>query len=93
MGVISFSWGWAVKSVSIRNLREKTYQRIREAATERGISINRMIVQALDRSFRPEKQIEFDDLDDLFGTWSQEEFEQFSSSLDEQRAIDHELWQ
>lgn len=82
-----------MKSVSIRNLREKTYERIRQAATERGISINRMIVQTLDRSFRPEKQLEFDDLDDLLGTWSQEDFEQFSSFLDEQRAIDDELWQ
>ena len=37
--------------------------------------------------------VEFNDLDDLSGTWSQEDYREFKELLDGQRTIDPELWQ
>ena len=81
-----------MRSYSIRNISDETYERIRTAARERGTSINRVIVRLLENTFRPEKSTEHHDLDDLFGTWTHEEFEEFSNALSEQRKLDPELW-
>ncbi|NNK00441.1 MAG: antitoxin, partial [Desulfatitalea sp.] len=35
----------------------------------------------------------YDDLNHLFGKWSQDEFEGIEKRIDAARIIDHELWQ
>ncbi|MCA1785702.1 MAG: hypothetical protein LC657_06955 [Desulfobacteraceae bacterium] len=44
--------------------------------------------------YRHEKKFtrEYDDLDSLFGRWSQQEFQTIQGRIDEERAIDSELW-
>jgi hypothetical protein len=37
--------------------------------------------------------IEYDDLDNLFGRWSNNEFKEIQSKTDQARQIDQELWQ
>ena len=36
---------------------------------------------------------EYDDLDSLFGTWTEEEFSSIQGSISAERRIDPELWQ
>ncbi len=82
-----------MRSVSVRNIDDETYERIREYALSKGTSINRAIVESLEDRFRPEKTIQHHDMDDLIGSWSEEQFKEFQDSLEEQRKIDDELWQ
>jgi hypothetical protein len=42
---------------------------------------------------QPGRDMEFDDLDHLAGTWTAAEYEQFELLLDSQRIADEELWQ
>jgi len=34
----------------------------------------------------------YSDLDSLFGRWSEEEFREITSKIDQERSIDPELW-
>jgi hypothetical protein len=36
---------------------------------------------------------EYDDLDDLFGSWSDDEFDEINAAVTHGRKIDPELWQ
>jgi hypothetical protein len=38
------------------------------------------------------RPVRFDDLDELAGTWSAAEADEFDRVIAEQRTIDHELW-
>lgn len=83
-----------MKTISIRNLDDGIYKIIKSAARERGTSINKLIISGLEKIFRPErgKIPEYHDMDDLFGTWTEEEFNEFSEALNAQRGLDGELW-
>lgn len=68
-----------------------------EAARDR-TSLNRAVLAllrratGLDRTDSPDRQ-EYDDLDDLAGTWSDDEADEFDRFLGDQRVIEERLWQ
>jgi hypothetical protein len=72
-------------------------ERLRNVAAERGLSVNRTILEVL-REFLglsaagKRSAIGHDDLDRLAGTWSPTEARRFEDRLKEQRAIDAALW-
>ena len=83
-----------MKTISIRNLDDNLYKLIKSTARERGTSINKLIISFLEKIFRPEKGgiPEYHDLDNLFSTWTEGEFREFSEALSSQREIDEQLW-
>lgn len=68
---------------------------IERQAREEGISMNklikRLLAQALGISPQP-KQSRREQFEDLFGSWSKEDFEEFETHTGDLRTIDPEDW-
>ena len=84
-----------MKPITIRGLPPKVEREIRRRASEKGLSVNRVAVELLERATgfiegKPKRA--HHDLDDLSGRWSAEEARDFERALAEQRAIEEEIW-
>ena len=80
-----------MKAMSIRYINEKTFEKIKEAAHESGLSINKFVVELLEKTVNNNSNC-FHDLDDILGSWSDEEYKLISKAVKTQRKIDKELW-
>ena len=86
-----------MKQLTIRGVNEQLHQALRREADQQGMSINRYVLGLLKESLGLGHgdnlgEVEFDDLDNLAGTWTQEAYEQFAEQLQMQRPIDSEMW-
>ena len=76
---------------TIRNVPERTDQRLREAAAEYGTSLNAAAVAALSRGAGlSDDDVLHHDLDDLVGTWVQDDA--CDRALQAMDAVDEEVW-
>ncbi|MEE8397774.1 MAG: antitoxin, partial [Desulfobacterales bacterium] len=70
--------------------------RLKQMAKSEGKSINQFILDTIKQHTGMQKKKKFtlihDDLDHLFGKWTDAEFEDIQGSIDSQRQIDPELW-
>ena len=86
-----------MKSMTVRGIDPKTAEALRIAAKKKGKSINQIAIESIKESLGISKAANYtrtyDDLDSLFGKWSQEEFERIQQKIDDERVIDEELWQ
>ncbi|OFW58616.1 MAG: hypothetical protein A2W01_02470 [Candidatus Solincola sediminis] len=85
-----------MKQFTLRGLPKEIEKRIMKESKEKGISVNRAIVSLLEKQAttgkgRSNKNV-YHDLDQLFGIWNKQEFEQFEKHLEAQREVDEELW-
>ena len=83
--------------LTIRLVDAELRMRLEAQARQRGLSLNRTVLALLReaiglRHHQSGPPIEFNDLDHLAGTWSEEEAAQFDNELRKQRRIDEELW-
>jgi|ERR687895_1204948 hypothetical protein len=74
----------------LRGLDAATLSRLRADARRRGISVNRLIVETLQRGSAGKEA--FDDLDALAGRWSKAEAETFAAAVAPFSEIDGSLW-
>jgi ribosomal protein S24E len=85
-----------MKAITIRGIEPEVAEELKRAAKIKGKSINRLVLDMIKKEFGFEKKKKYsrtyNDLDDLFGKWSQEEFQKISSKIDQERQIDPELW-
>ena len=76
---------------TIRNVPARLDKALRRRAVERGVSLNTLVVQALESeaglSAAPKI---YDDLDDLFGSWVDDKA--VDRALAEQRRVDPKDW-
>ncbi|MBI2899628.1 MAG: hypothetical protein HYY17_05545 [Planctomycetes bacterium] len=86
-----------VKPITLRNLPPEIARIVRRRADEKGISLNRAVIELLDEAFgagkrsrRPPRR--YADLDHLAGTWPKRRADEFDRALADQRKIDAELW-
>jgi len=77
-------------NVLLRGLDAATLARLRADARRRGISVNRLIVETLQRQHA--RKDEFDDLDTLAGRWSKPEAASFAAAVAPLSEIDPALW-
>ena len=87
-----------MKQLTIRGVDEELHHALREGADRHGMSINRYVLSVIKESIGLAnsgvlRDAEFNDLDDLAGTWTQQEYDEFKGHLQTQRTIDAELWQ
>ena len=76
---------------TIRNIPDALDQELRERARRRGTSLNEAAIDALKRGLGiTEDAVEYDDLDDLVGTWKNDEA--FDQALADQDTIDLDIW-
>ena len=56
--------------------------------------MNKLLVDTLETSYNSQGSLrQYHDLDDLFGTWNEDEYRRITQGLEAQRTIDSELWQ
>jgi hypothetical protein len=76
---------------TIRNIPDALDQELRERAKRRGMSLNEAAIEALKRGLGiTDSAVEYDDLDDLIGTWKDDEA--FDQALADQDTIEPDLW-
>ena len=87
-----------MKQLTIRGVDAELHQLISKKAAQQGMSMNGYLLHLIRQSLGLNNggklpDSEFDDLDHLAGSWSQEDFEEFSGQLQLQRSIDNKLWE
>ena len=76
---------------TIRNVPDILDQELRERAKRRGMSLNEAAIDALRRGLGiSDDVVEYDDLDDLVGTWKKDEA--FDQALADQDTIEPGIW-
>ena len=76
---------------TIRNIPPRVHRALRKKASDRGVSLNTLLVQALESEAGERREPRaFDDLDDLFGSWVHDKA--VDRALAEQRKIDPKDW-
>ncbi|MCW5204014.1 MAG: hypothetical protein QTN59_10585 [Candidatus Electrothrix communis] len=84
-------------SISIQEVDEQLTALLKQQAAKARTSVNQFILDTLKKHVGLEKEKkfskEYDDLDHLFGSWSEEEFSEIQGTISSERRIDPELWQ
>jgi hypothetical protein len=80
----------AVLQYTVRKIPDALDRALREWARRRNVSLNQAIVDAIKRGIGMDEEQEHNDLDDLIGTWQQDE--EFEQALREQDTIEQDLW-
>ena len=85
-----------MKSTTVRMLAPELYAALKQAARQRGKSVNQLVLELLRKELGLDKKKRFPvlhhDMDHLFGRWDEEEFRQIQKKLEAQRKVDEELW-
>lgn len=85
-----------MKSITVRGIELEVAERLKKAASRQGTSINRIILEMIHKELGLEKEKKYSrrysDLDGLFGQWNEEEFQEISRTIEQNRRIDRELW-
>jgi hypothetical protein len=86
-----------MKSISIQGIDEQLSMLLKQQAATARKSVNQFILDTLRKQLGLEKEkkinAEHDDLDNLFGAWTEEEFGSIQGKISSERKIDTELWQ
>jgi len=85
-----------MKTMTIRGFDPELAEKIRQTAEKEKKSINQLVIDIMKKHLGLEKEKKFtrsyNDLDNLFGKWSQEQLDHVQSKIDSERKIDRELW-
>ena len=84
-----------MKAITLRNIPPDLSRRIERRAKEKGSSMNKTVIQILEDALGTSKKRAgklHHDLDQLAGSWSDDEAREFDEDLAAQRKIDPELW-
>ena len=84
-----------MNAITLRNIPPNLSRRVEQRAKEKGLSMNRTVIQILEDSLgtsnKRAAQLHHD-LDHLAGSWSKVEAKEFDEDLTAQRRVDPELW-
>jgi len=85
-----------VKAITIRGIDSSVSSKLKQVAKNEKKSVNQLILDMIKQSIGMQKREKYtkkyDDLDHLFGKWTDGEFENIQGIIDSQRKIDLELW-
>ena len=84
-----------MSGITLRNIPPKLQELIRKRASKDGLSLNKAVLRMLEEASgqrRPAREL-YHDLDDLAGTWSDDEAAAFDAALLAQRRVDPEAWE
>lgn len=83
-------------ALSIRGVSDQLSTLLKQQAEASNKSVNQFVLETLKQHVGLGKSKRFtrryDDLDDLFGKWSESEYKQIQRKIDGERKIDEELW-
>ncbi|GAB6095733.1 hypothetical protein JCM14469_19860 [Desulfatiferula olefinivorans] len=85
-----------MKALTIRGVEPEVSEKLKIIAAKQGKSVNQLMLEFIKKNLGLEKEKqysrEYHDLDDLFGTWSDDEYENIQGRINGERQIDQELW-
>lgn len=82
-------------TMTLRGIDEKTAEALKERARKEGTSINAVTLRLIRESLGLDKRkrnVIYNDLDHLAGTWSQEEVAEFERNTAVFEKVDEEIW-
>lgn len=81
------------KALTIRGLDGELLSAMRKAASDRGISMNRLVLDTLSESLlRPASHRRYDDLAALAGLWTEADAAEFDAAIAGFEMIDEGMW-
>jgi len=86
----------ATDQLTIRSIGSRLRAALEREASRRGQSLNKTVLALLAERLglaESAAPAEYDDLDELAGTWSKSEATRFDEDLHAQRQVDPKLWQ
>jgi hypothetical protein len=85
-----------MKAVTIRGVDQDVAEKLKDTAKKQSKSVNQLTIELIRSGLglTKKKQFtrEYDDLDGLFGKWSEEEFRAIDAKIAHERKVDPELW-
>lgn len=86
-----------MKTITIRGLAPEVSEKLKSVASKQDKSINQFVIEMIKRNLGLEKELrysrEYNDLDHLFGSWDQKEYQRIQKKIDSERRIDPEIWE
>ena len=86
-----------MKAITIRGIEPEVADKLKSKATREGKSVNQLTIEIIKAGLGLGKEKrysrEYDDLDDLFGRWTEQEYQEIEANIVQARRIDAELWQ
>lgn len=83
--------------ITIEALDESTAGWIAEEAKRRGVTIEELIIQLIEKAVSEERSSEqlhaYHDLDSLAGTWTDEQASEFLDAVADFESVDEKLWE
>jgi len=85
-----------MKAITVRDIPKDVQEMIEKRAKAKGLSLTRATIDLLlDRTgveTRVTRRIEYDDLDELAGSWTRAEAARFERETRLQRRVDEDIW-
>ncbi|MEW6186373.1 MAG: antitoxin [Thermodesulfobacteriota bacterium] len=84
-----------MKTISLRGIDEELAENLKKTAKKKGDSINKTVLEILRHSLgvgSKKRERVYHDLDDLAGTWSKTDWQQFQKTTKPFSAVDKDLW-
>ena len=85
------------KSITIKNLDENIFVRLRFEAKKQGLDLNAYVLSLIRKSLGIDrfkgKMTDKNNLSQLAGTWTQSDYDQFIRNTHSFNEIDEQLWQ
>ena len=86
-----------MKAITIRGIDASISSKLKQVAKNEKKSGNQVVLDMIKQNIGMQKRkkytVTYDDMDHLFGIWTDAEFNKIQSIIDSQRKIDRELWE
>ena len=86
-----------MKAITIRGIDASVSSKLKQVAKNENKSVNKLVLDMIKQNIGMQKKKKYtkkyNDLDHLFGKWTDAEFDKVQGIIDSQREIDRELWE
>ena len=85
-----------MKAITIRDIDPDVAKKLKATASEQNKSMNQLVLEFIKKNLGLEKEKiydrEYNDLDGLFGSWDDKEFNSIQNKINQERQIDQDIW-
>ncbi len=86
-----------MKAITIRGIDSSVSSKLKQVAKNENKSVNQLVLDMIKQNIGMQKRKKYtkkyNDLDHLFGKWTDAEFDKIQGIINSQRKIDLELWE
>ena len=85
-----------MKTITIRGIEPEIADKLKLTATDQNKSLNQLVLEFIKKNLGVEKEKkysrEYNDLDNLFGSWDESRFNAIQNKINQERRIDEDIW-